>query len=136
MLITEKHFPLITVFGGPAEVDFPVEYAMDIHKKFPGLIKRMVHTHLDGCTWMSEEDRTTLKAWTMALAPYRIIMEVICYEKRPNIFRKMFWYELESLDIWLKGNREKPRKLKLFESDLTNSHYPKWVKEILKLSEL
>ena len=143
MLITQKHFPLITVFGSGALVDFPVEYAIETNKKFPGLIRRMVHTHPDGCTFLSEEDRTTLKAWTIALAPHRIIMEVICYFFDPvkkqasnTLFRKMFWYELESLETWLQGDRSKPREMKLLENDLTGHKHPDWVKSILELSYL
>jgi len=150
MLITQKHFPLITVFGKSASVDFPVEYAMETNKKFPGLIRRMVHTHPEGAAFLSEEDRTTLKAWTFALAPHKIVMEVICFIdlipvnkelkqntiiKKSFLFRKMFWYELELFEDWklLKGA---PRHIKLLESDLTGHKHPDWVKSILELSYL
>ena len=151
MLITQKHFPLITVFGKSASVDFPVEYAMETNKKFPGLIRRMVHTHPEGAAFLSEEDRTTLKAWTFALAPHKIVMEVICFIdlipvnkelkqntiiKKSFLFRKMFWYELESLETWLQGDRSKPREMKLLENDLTGHKHPDWVKSILELSYL
>ena len=139
MLVTKKHFPLITIFGEPASVDFPVEYALKVHKRFPGLIRRMVHTHPEGMTFLSEEDRTTLKAWTMAFSPHVICMEVICYldsQKRPTLYRKMFWYELEGLHQWRAGEKNKPREMKLLDSDLTGHKHPRWVKDIIKFSYL
>lgn len=142
MLITEKHFPLITVFGSTGLVDFPVEYAMEVHKRFPGLIRRMVHTHPDEFVFLSEEDRTTLKAWTIAMSPYKICMEVICrsyvmpIKTKDKLFRKMYFYMLEPLEDWLAGDRSKPREFKLFQNDLTGCDHPEWVKEIVKLSNL
>ncbi|MFA5398311.1 MAG: hypothetical protein WC346_20025 [Methanogenium sp.] len=133
MLITKKGFSLTTIFGEPAMVNFPVEYAMEIQRKFPGLIRRMVHTHPAGCNWMSEEDRTTLKAWTMAFAPYPITMEVICQTGK-DFFRRLYWYELEPLEKWLKGDKKNPREFKLLEADASDTKQPDWVKEILKFS--
>jgi len=139
MLVTRKNFSLITVFGEYARVLFPVEYALEVHKRHPGLVARMVHTHPDGMTFLSEEDRTTLKAWTMAFAPYNIYMEVICKSlnaDKPKIFRKAYWYELEPLKTWLLTDRKNPRTMELKEIDLSSDCTFKWVRKILKFSYL
>lgn len=133
MLITKKHFPLVTVFGERARVVFPFEYALEVHKKFPGLIRRMVHTHPDGMTFLSEEDRTTLKAWTIAFSPNFICMEVICRNGK-KFFRKMFYYTMESLEDWIARGKEGERKMVLQEQDLSQGKQPRWVEDILYFS--
>ena len=134
MLVTNKNFPLITVFGHGADVLFPQEYGWEIHKQYPGLIRRMVHTHPAGAAFLSEEDRTTLKAWTMAFAPHFIAMEVLCPNGK-HLFRKMWWYQMMTLEEWLKTDRSKPREMKLMESDLSGQKNPDWVHDIIKFSE-
>jgi len=133
MLISEDGSPLITIFGETARVDFPIEYAMEVHQRFPGLIKIMTHTHPKGMTDMSEEDRTTLKAWTYAFSPYPIYMDVVCYKGKRNLSRKRFWYEIESLKQWRKGGRKKPRKMTLCEMDLSEER-AYWMRTITYLS--
>jgi hypothetical protein len=133
MLISRDGAPLITIFGEPAGVDFPVEYAMEVHQRFPGLIKTMAHTHPRDMTEMSEEDRTTLKAWTCTFSPYPIYMDVVCYVGKRGTSRKRYWYDIESLKQWRKGSRKKPRKMTLRQMDLSEER-AHWIRTITYLS--
>lgn len=136
MLISKDKEILTTVFGEPSGVLFPFEYAWEIHQKFPGLIERMVHTHPHGATFLSEEDRTTLKAWTTTFYPSRIYMEVIC-PTNSGLFRKLFWYVLEGLEHWKKGGKKGERTMELLEAELSTERLrwePPWVNQIIKYS--
>ena len=134
MLIGKNNIPLVTYFGDVVTTDFHFfDYARDVNGRFPGLIERMVHTHPKGAKFISEEDRTTLKAWTMAFAPYPIILEVICEDFGGGIFRSEYWYELEPLGLWLLGDKSKARKMELRSNKIKQDH-PDWVNSIMYLS--
>ena len=118
MLISNDNLPLVTVFGSGARVDFPIEYAWELHQqslkfKMPGIIKTMAHSHPPGFTGISEEDRTTLKTWTIAFAPYPIAMDVVCITGR-ELSHRRFFYSMEPLDEWRKY-KDKERKMDLNE---------------------
>ena len=132
MVISNKGFPLCTVFGSAARVDFPEEYIWNTHKRYPGLIKIMAHSHPDGMNFMSEEDRTTLKAWTMALAPYTIYFDIVCYDNH-DIKRKRYWYTLESLNEWVKRGKKGEREMRLQTMDMTGE-YADWIRDLMSLS--
>lgn len=129
MVISSRGFPLCTVFGSTTQVQFPDTYMWGIHKRFPGLLKIMAHSHPNNIPLMSEEDRTTLKAWTIALSPYPIYMEVVSYVN-DILSRMRYWYEIESLEEWCRQGKIGERKMKLREMDMS-SEYADWIKTMM-----
>lgn len=133
-LIGDKGIPLIYILGSPARVEFPFEFAWELHQRFPGIIRHMVHTHPDGITDLSEEDRTTLKAWTFAFAPDPITLDVVC--RTPNgISHKRYSYVVETKESWEGRGKESPRKSILELTDLT-LEAPIWIHNLLTLSDI
>jgi len=112
-ILTIEEIPLMTVFGEPAHVDFPGEYIWELHKRKPGLVAILAHTHPNGFTSMSEEDRTTLKAWTIALSPYPVFMDVICWESKEQKSHTRYWFDIESLEEWKSKHKSKQRWFQL-----------------------
>ena len=134
MVISKDGFPLATAFGSPGLVVFPQEYMWETHKRFPGLLQVMAHTHPFGLTELSEEDRTTLKAWTFAIYPYAIAMDVIC-KTLTGISHKRYWYDIESREDWIARGKQGERQMMLKQTDLSGISMTTWVHEILRLSE-
>lgn len=132
-VLTKDEYSLITIFGQPGSVEFPTEYIWETHRRFPGLIKYLVHTHPVGITDMSEEDRTTLKAWTIALSPHPVALDVIAETTDGNFSYKRYYYILEPLDSWLARDKQSPRVFQLVEEKPKVKLFDN---EIIKLSKM
>lgn len=133
IIVTNQGNSLLTVFGDAISVEFPAEEMWEIHRRFPGLIKVLAHTHPSGLKEMSEIDRTTLLAWTHAFSPSPIFMEVVC-KTGNEVSRMRYRYEIESLESWRKqGKPKEGRKAILHKMDISDG-YEHWVKQIIYLS--
>ncbi len=64
--------PVIWVIGSLNNVEFPFSIIWEWHKSFPGYITEAIHLHPPECSWLSTEDKTSLKGWTLAFTPYLI----------------------------------------------------------------
>lgn len=58
-------------------VVFPQQLLHDLHKKSPGSVYLLAHTHPPGMTQLSHEDITTLKAQALAMYPFPARMSTI-----------------------------------------------------------
>ena len=141
MVIDQNDFPLVTIFGEPARVEFTDKLIWDYHLHTPGQILTLAHTHPDGFYELSDEDRTTLKAWTMAVSPHRVHMDVICPmpdspQGLVNYSHRRYYYEMESLQEWLSKGKIGIRKMSLEYKDLSFSdYYPDWLAKIMDFSQ-
>ena len=129
MVVSNKGFPLMTVFGSAVRVDFPADYIWETHKRFPGLVKILVHSHPNGMPTMSEEDRTTLKAWTYAFSPHPIYMEVVS-SMGDWVSRRRYHYKLESLKSWQDRGKQGTRQVALHEADISDV-YENWIRTLM-----
>lgn len=140
MILDAVEFPIATVIGQGASVEFPFEFFYNYHKKARVKTIRLVHTHPAGATFMSEEDRTTLKAWTMAFAPIPVFMEVITLVDNNGVFWGKWWYMSETFDEWKNRGKEGERRMRLLShSDLKKNvldkeRVPYWVRKLIELS--
>ena len=94
MVIDRNNRILDVQLGEPALVYFPQEFMLEQHKREPGSILTMAHTH-ESMFDFSHEDITTLKAWAMAFYPHPISMDVIVYQWLGNMasqYRKTYQY--------------------------------------------
>jgi len=109
MVLNWDMVPLTTVLGSAAMVEFPTEFIWKMHNAYPDYIEYFVHTHPLNITGMSEEDRTTLLAWSHALYPHRIKFLVVTLVGTA-ISVQNYFYGIESLEDWradgAKGERE------------------------------
>ena len=108
-LVNKEDFVMRVIFGTPASVTFPIDYILEMHKKFPGWINVLAHTHPCNFMSLSSEDDGTLKALAMAFYPYIIYMDVVCYTDLDDIVHKRYWYEIQSKEDWIaqgKGERK------------------------------
>lgn len=94
MVIDRNNQILDVQLGESALVYFPQEFMLEQHKREPGSILTMAHTH-ESLFDFSHEDITTLKAWAMAFYPHPISMDVIIYDRWGNMasqYRKTYQY--------------------------------------------
>lgn len=136
--VTGNIFHLIE--GSTGHVDFPGELIWQIHKKTPGYLYGLVHTHPPEMYQLSHEDEIMLKAWTIALYPYPARLATLTLSNRFSID---YWvltnYQgfLEPLSNWLARKKEGERKFEIiiteptitFENILKN---PIWIPLIEK----
>ena len=136
LVLNEDMEPLNVTLGKGAFVLFPDEFIWDFHHAHPGYVKYLVHSHPPKMTEMSEEDRTTCKAWCLAFAPYKLNFYVVTHLKDQNISIKNYWYELETLEKWKKRGKKGERKMTLHEEDVNWDTLPEkgWLKILLELS--
>lgn len=127
--------PLTVVLGEAASVVFPDKLIWKFHYTRPGYIKYFVHTHPPGMPLMSEEDRTTLKAWTQAMAPHELNFLVVSV-KGPGITIVNNWYKIEDLEVWRSLGKKGERKMELFRESLELIDFEKldWLLTLLDLS--
>lgn len=103
---------------------FPDELAWKLHKSFPGNLFAFSHVHPPEMTELSHEDKTTLKAWAMALYPYPMRMITITH-KTSNYSE---WFTetcylgmMESKELWQivssfnSSGKKNPRKFEIIE---------------------
>ena len=76
--IISTYDQLITVIkGNGVEVDFPIELILDLHKRSPGYVFKLMHTHPPEMDDLSERDIKTLKTLAFTFYPFPIAMSVI-----------------------------------------------------------
>jgi len=136
MVLNEKLIPLTIVLGEPASVVFPDEFIWKFHYAKPGYVKYFVHTHPPGMTEMSEEDRTTLKAWSYAFLPYKLHFWVVCQQEPNDVSIMEYQYKIETLEEWRKRGKEGERKTDLISRPINflELDHLAWLFVLLELS--
>lgn len=93
------------VSGEMTHVDFPEDIIWDIHKRTPGNIFKLAHTHPPGMYQMSSRDKQTLETWAFALYPYPARLSTITERKlmgEESVFvETVYVSQLEAKSIWL-----------------------------------
>ena len=138
MVLNEKLIPLTVVLGNSASVIFPDKFIWNLHYTRPGYVQYFAHTHPPGIPEMSEEDRTTLKAWSYALYPHKLGFFVVSDIKISwgNNYIMEYWYELETLEEWVARGRKGERKVELHQVkwNISNLGSLGWLEVLLELS--
>lgn len=105
-IISETGRIVTLVDGEAGHVEFPEELIWDIHKKTPGKIFELAHTHPPGMLKLSSRDNQTLKTWAFALYPYPIRLSVISYDEGSIAFsKKLYLGRLEPKEVWIKRGK-------------------------------
>jgi len=95
--------------GNFSSCSWPSETILDLHKKSPGSIFALCHTHPPKSPDMSSIDEGTLKRWTMTLYPFPMRMIIITeieklihpnYTNNKKFLISVWLSTLESLDEW------------------------------------
>lgn len=85
-ILDTNNIPLLIVSGEGCRVKFPFDFVWQWHKIAPGIIRKTVHTHPPDMLELSEEDWSSLEAWTMALSPFPIMWGVLSYSSEEKSF--------------------------------------------------
>ncbi len=129
-IVAENDIILHTVFGTSVETNFPIDFIVDVHKRFPDWQIVLAHSHPRGFAQLSEEDATTLKALTLAFYPHIIYMDVICLTSDMLISHNRFWLEMETKEEWKESGRSERTMQLMCEPGAIKS----WTEKILTLS--
>ena len=138
-LLSPQGHILSIVYGSGGHVDFPIELAWQLHKKQPGIVYAMVHSHPPGMTELSGEDKSTLKAWALTFYPFPMRMGVVTEINGrmgwdiPTRKVKMYYGDLEPKEVWIPGTK---RKFRILEEDMprySDDRYP-WASWLWYLS--
>jgi hypothetical protein len=106
-IISENREILSIIDGEVGHVDFPEELIWQIHKRTPGKIFELAHTHPMGMPEASGRDRQTLTTWAFALYPYPVRLSVISYDPEKEWFTKNVYLAiLEPKETWKASGRE------------------------------
>ena len=91
-------------FGTAGRVDFPWEVGWEFHKRNPGIIFGLIHSHPPGMTELSSTDKSTLKAWTLGMNPFPVRMGVVTRAEPWQVPSLNVYYAyLQAKTEWQKG---------------------------------
>jgi hypothetical protein len=139
MVVSTQNHGLHLVAGTPGSVDFPAELITDLHKKNPGIVHELAHTHPTGMWNLSHRDELTLKSWAFALHPFPARLSVIAFLPDRHQFSRLIMLGMvEAKETWLARGKKTPRK---YQQIAENMHYfdwyddePLWVELLLRES--
>lgn len=113
--------------GNPGSVEFPEEVIWEIHKKSPGLIHELAHTHPIGMWELSGRDKQTLKTWAFAMYPYPVRLSVITYLRDTQQFHKVTALAiLEAKETWINRGKEGKRNFNIIVEENLSFDWTEW----------
>lgn len=116
-IISDANKIISLIDGEVGSVEFPEELIWEIHKKSPGKIFELAHTHPTDMSQASGRDKQTLKTWAFALYPYPIRLSVVTYDSTKGYFSKLRYLAvLEPKELWKNSGRE--RKFEIIIDDI------------------
>ena len=133
------------VDGDIGHVDFPEDLIWDLHKRVPGSVYKLAHTHPPGMYQLSRRDKQTLGTWAFALYPFPARLSTITERRimgEDTVFVETTYIcHLESKSEWLKRKGESPsieRLMKMFPESqkIVGEWESEWMKIILEKSYL
>lgn len=111
---------ILHLVPGTGSVQFPAETMWELHKQSPGKIYCMAHSHPPGFLGLSDEDKSTLKAWIYALYPFPIRMSVITLTDG-GFSEVVVLGMLESKETWMQQDpRPSKREVIFIEEEVRN----------------
>ncbi len=135
MVLSKNGSPLVTTLGEYARVEFPDKDIWSLHLAKPGFVKYFVHIHPPSFPSMSEEDRTTMKAWTMALSPSPLLFWVVS-EDSGSLEIMEYQYTLETIEAWKAREKKTPREMILSERAIrfNTLREAQWILDLMELA--
>ena len=144
MVVSNSYGSIYLTEGSRGNVDFPVELLTELHKRNPGYVYELAHTHPPGFWKLSPRDRLTLKSWAFAFSPFPIRMSVLTWMPEGKCFNKYTGFAaLESKEEWIKRGKVGTRKFEVLEEEnflFDPEEYfdavtqPPWIKLLLNQS--
>jgi len=133
-VISTDNWPLYTIYGESSIVYFPDEFIWDVHINHPCEIMTLAHTHPPYCISISNEDYTTLKAWSYAFSPKHISMDVISENKdtEKGYSHRRHWFTLQTLEQWISAGKKGERTMELHYIDIDEKLF--WAVHMLNMS--
>jgi len=100
--------PLAFFQGTQGEVTFPEDFLWDLHRRAPGNIEKLIHTHPPGVVEASTQDKRLLIALAWALYPFPIRLSVLApreilasSQAFPLLLEeRCYWASLEPQSCW------------------------------------
>lgn len=116
--------------GSPGLVVFPQDILYLLHKKNPGIVFNLVHTHPPRMSEMSNEDISTLKAQALWTHPFPARMSVIT-EIADGLFKESRWMGYwQSKEDW---ERDKTRAREFYRiKDKEFTFECGWAEDIMR----
>ena len=116
--------------GSPANVDFPEDVVLQLHKMSPGIVFNLAHVHPPSFWSLSKRDELTLKTWARTLFPFPVRMSVITdiekrfYDGYIEATEHTYVGMMESRSSWENRGKNSPREFYLKPEKVKNYiHY-------------
>lgn len=109
VIVGQNDMALAMIKGTPGMVEFPEEVIWSLHKKSPGSILKLAHTHPPKMDRPSTRDIQTLETWAWALHPFPARLSVITLWDRNEFVEKTYIGTIQPKEEWIKngkGDRE------------------------------
>lgn len=105
VIVGQGDMSLALIPGGVGSVEFPEELIWDLHKRAPGSIVKLAHTHPPKMDRPSSRDIQTLETWAWALHPFPARLSVITLWNRNEFVEKVYMATVQPKEDWIKNGK-------------------------------
>lgn len=105
VIVGQNDTALRLIKGGVGSVEFPEDVIWDLHKKAPGSIFKLAHTHPPKMDKPSSRDLQTLETWAWAMYPFPARLSVITLWDRNEFVEKTYMATVQSKEEWLRNGK-------------------------------